>query len=505
MRVSLMVLLVLAGCKPESTVNDVEPSNVAIQTTETETPLGDSSEAQDDSTNRQDRDELERELWQLAFDESWDRTKLNDSLRAMIKSQDLRYVQSLQEVLVEFDRRRNSYLDQQQEWVRDLSPEFKDPRISKVPWYSLPGYDENYGQPGFKVEQYAEILDFLTAMRRIEGIDDPLKVSIVDATVNNEWPTLPRVTLLFQNVDSSKRSFELNLAPSYFEIELRNDNTQQLKRLEILPHRRGVGSGYGPLQHFEGQILELPLSDYTTELEPGEYSISVHCRPAGSMRPGADFAYQSKVSWFDVSPRYVYQSDSEAEEIRALLKAIDRSKPPVLIDRETSIGEAYGLWATRAIPVESPVGRILIQGWSAVPILLEELRDTNLSLQERSHTLAFLYSITGQLSPLHERSIRNGVAQPRQAPALGPFVLVSSYFGFNDTENLLAPHARVVRVGFDEPPDESERESVLILNDTEQQELVDHWLRISEYIEVVVPVSTPQNIPEGFGRGKGFF
>ncbi|MFK7820844.1 MAG: hypothetical protein AB8G99_19175 [Planctomycetaceae bacterium] len=91
----------------------------------------------------------------------------------------------------------------------------------------------------------------------------------------------------------------------------------------------------------------------------------------------------------------------------------------------------YGLCE---IPVSDPLAKILIAKWHAVPVLLNELDNADNAPQYIAHTLAMLYSSTGQVDPrwpdgkaIRATGFRILLGDPSGPSALGPFLEYGSY------------------------------------------------------------------------------
>lgn len=365
----------------------------------------------------------------------------------------------------------------------------------------------------------------MTGYRRLRGEDDPLHVSVIekpgsaiamvsaDAEFSSLWPNFPSLQLFVQNVDPSRQSFVVGIETEAIRGRVTKvDSEDAIQRLGPRGGRQVLQQG-GELSFREFEVYPIDLADNYYVPNPGMYELKID-----------DFQARTSVR-FEIFPRLIFVNDEEKTAIEKWLGELDRTQMPVLLN------ERYGFWANDRLPLAEPMGKILMSGWKAVPLLLEELKDPSKSARDRAHTLAMLFSITRQVDPrwpdgkpIREFGIVIHVGPGPTGPSpLGPYTEIysyvsGSYFGRGDLvlrsgrgvsgEKAIGvarkgrkaaskPIARDPSTGLIPPPGASfeERDYPGLHVDAKAQEpLIRKWVELSEFIEVN---------PEGYGGTGG--
>jgi hypothetical protein len=126
-------------------------------------------------------------------------------------------------------------------------------------------------------------LGTLTALRRMQGMPDPLAVLVVGhGPVSCKNGRLPTLNVLLVNLDREKTPFDVQLGgddrsgrKARWRVEVVNvEGTTMPIVAEAGPIRGGLSS-WGALKYGESWRAELPLGDYIAPLPPGTYTARV--------------------------------------------------------------------------------------------------------------------------------------------------------------------------------------------------------------------------------------
>lgn len=277
-------------------------------------------------------------------------------------------------------------------------------------------------------------LELVTVLRRLQQRPDPVQVIVHEFDPDDlQWPQLPVLRVSVRNMDTLQQETGFQAGGDYrsgrwarWRIHIRNRVTGQL--MKVLPAPSFIGGGLvvvenrPTLMYGEGWNTRLRVADYVASLDPGDYTLQVLYHNVANIADMADveglICCRSRQIPFSVGERVVWIDRKEQVSIRSQLAKLDRSAHVRMVRGE------YGPWAYEVVPPDSELGRLLSQGWNAVPELLRELNDPQQPDQARVHTLALLYSITGLVDPRSDGSHARRL-WPAAESAIGPYEWLS--------------------------------------------------------------------------------
>jgi tetratricopeptide (TPR) repeat protein len=261
-------------------------------------------------------------------------------------------------------------------------------------------------------------LEILTALRRLQKKPDPLAV-IARGPARREsiFPRLPDFEVALANVDAGKKLVGFTEGGDY------GNGRQDRWRFDV---RDAAGKpvpvkGYfhGPLGSYDGgglyrdANLKFGRSWNTTshmesfiDLAPGDYTLRIqyhdHLIISGFTHLQGLIVFQSEPIRLHVQPRVIDVTKQDRDNARTWVAGIkDKDKLKVMAG-------AYGKDAHKFIAPESPAGKLLTLGWKAVPVLLVELENEELTPGRRAWLLSLLFSITGRNDPRDESGVLPG-------------------------------------------------------------------------------------------------
>ena len=338
----------------------------------------------------------------------------------------------------------------------------------------------------YRLGEFSKNLELLTALRRLQGLPDPVHVSInaIDPGRRLQWPDMPVLKVTVQNVDVLQQTVGFTVAGdnrsgrwARFHVQIKNSDTGEL--LDILPPPSWIGGGIvnNKQLHFrEGWHTKIYVQDYVNTLTPGKYLLKVFYhneRTIDRIRPLTDLIFcESDEYRLLVEDRVIWQSAEERKEIETLLSSIDRTRHTKVITGQ------YGQWAYEHVSPETSFGKILTASWAAVPALLDELQDETQSPMSRAHTLAMLYSITGEVDP-RLGMFEGWTSSATRTSALGPYEsLVQSWSlsshldGESSGSMYTGDFGNVTRVGLPEQKHKDEYPDAEDIYDPNNDELI---------------------------------
>lgn len=357
-------------------------------------------------------------------------------------------------------------------------------------------------------------IELLTALRRLQGKPDPVQVIVTGLAApayTIQWPDMPTAHVSVRNIDTLQEPVRSQFGGNdrsgraeRFKIQVRNIQTGKviLKTLPPPSPTRGGIVGRTTLEFGEGWHTSLPMADFVPQLQPGKYAVRVlyHDWECISDRTTTEdlICCQSREYELTIAPRTVRQTKEEAAAMATLLTQLDRAQHIQIVEAP------YGRWASEFIPPKSVLGKILTAGWDAVPALLDELDNESQTLAERAHTLAMLFSITGQVDPRGD-AIVGGHYFPTDESPIGPFEYLrpgkgvshhsdggrvgsSGSFGFGAWQRVGVPEQE------SQPRNTLHAEPAAMELDSEaQSDLVAQWRQVRKLIKVVEPQQPPRH------------
>lgn len=266
--------------------------------------------------------------------------------------------------------------------------------------WALAGELERVGRLEPIESQMAGALEIRTALRRVQGKPDPLRVRVegpgkLECTI----PRLPDLTvsLVAGTTEAPIRIEEGDGNSGRWRIEATDAGGK------IMPVRDGP------------ETPSAGLVSFTTLQPGGTWGTSLHTREfLDALPPGK---YAIRVLYHDrieidqaAAPHDLILFTSAPVELSVNPLVIDEAHvKPALVHRlvdqtvETHelkvVGGTYGPWAYDLVRPWSAQGELLSLGYPAIPPLLNELADPRLKPDRRAVVLSVLFSLTGQNDP----------------------------------------------------------------------------------------------------------
>lgn len=263
-----------------------------------------------------------------------------------------------------------------------------------------------------EVDRLSNNLELLTALRRVQQKPDPLVIDLqFPDELKGDTRSLPKIAVKLRSADIEQKSLWVcrgrRCHSSHRQAQWRFE-VQRADGVWLDPRRRErafpdirLGGGVkcdGPLLYGETLETELPMGDFVSVSEPGEYTVTLLYHPK---LPIADFEQESPLDRLTIfrsrsfklkvteAPRRVIESSpDDRREAQALIAQLP-DKGVVRIS-----GGHYGERHRNFIPPESAAGRLMLMKWRAVPSLLEALTDKSVSRHQRAWVLVILHKTT---------------------------------------------------------------------------------------------------------------
>ena len=254
-------------------------------------------------------------------------------------------------------------------------------------------------------------LELLTALRRVQGRRDPLRVVLLNpAPLEATFPELPALSVALENADEEDEVFTLSRGGDY------RSGRQARWRLAVhdeggapvpgLPGLMGPGGGLhsrGPFEPGERWTTELRTGRFVELPRPGRYGVQVLYHDQLAIADEADVAGRivsgSEPFTLYWKPRAIELPAADRERARALIAALDPEEAVWLTETP------FGAWDGGAGESTSPSEALYRMGYRALPPLFEALEEPDLEPGRRAWVLALLYSISGLRDPRRERGI----------------------------------------------------------------------------------------------------
>jgi hypothetical protein len=260
------------------------------------------------------------------------------------------------------------------------------------------------GQDSLAEKSDLELL-LLTALRRLQGKDDPLRILIAgSAKVRCDIALPPTVTANVTNLDSGKRSLLLRRRPGVgarFRIDLIDPDGKAVPQIYDLD-TSGLGSfvriGYG-----ESMSVDLGLDSYVRIDRPGTYHMTVLFHPVDEIAFGSGvdglLCSKSIPMTLEVAPILIRSGHEEQSRVAELIRKLPKEgKIRILSGRFNPVMGDF-------VPNASAAGQLKQLERRAIPELLKAANDEYLNPVQRAWVLGLLYGITDHYSPLQEAGI----------------------------------------------------------------------------------------------------
>jgi hypothetical protein len=267
---------------------------------------------------------------------------------------------------------------------------------------------------GHQIESFlsgdASRLEVRTALRRLQNKADPLKVIVKGRhDVECIFPNLPEFDVALTNVDIEEKSVWIKNGGDYrsgrqarwrFEVRDRKECPAPIK----MPRSHEGGGIFGETNLNFDQSWKTALNmNSFLDLEPGDYTVRVQYHDevliSDFMSTIGLMVSQSDPIRLHVQPRVIDVSEQEKKKGKDWLAKMDGHAPLKIV------AGSYSKWDYDFVKPDSAPGALLTLGWKAVPILVDELSNNELTPIKRAWILALLFSITGQNDPRNEHGV----------------------------------------------------------------------------------------------------
>jgi hypothetical protein len=264
-------------------------------------------------------------------------------------------------------------------------------------------------------------LDLLTTLRRIQKRPDPVVVQIAEPLQQVvEFPQRPILNVALFNQDDE--DVQIQLGGNYrsgrqtrWRIEAVDEDGEEMPIWKPAPGGVIEGGlfGRGTLPPHGTWKTNLSAGSYLPALPVGQYTVRVLYHDTKLI------AYDTNVSdlilcssppiHLTVKPLRVALSAADDAEIKSDVRRIEDTPAKIIV-------HGYGEWAHRFVRPDSGRGRILSKGMRAVPVLLDMLRERELSVKQRAEILCLLFSLTGENDPRYVSGPVIGAYEAAQKP-----------------------------------------------------------------------------------------
>ena len=266
----------------------------------------------------------------------------------------------------------------------------------------------------FAAADVTHTLETLTALRRVQGKGDPVRVEVAGpAEVRSVFPALPRLDVSLVNCDVGGEAVPFTRGGDYrsgrqarWRVEARDEAGTPLP---VRGPGFGMGGGLfsiGRLGPGEKWGTSLAVESFVPALPPGRYTLRVlyHDSVCLADEPAVDglIVCASGPLTLTVAPLVFAEDEVDAGKVGDLLGAFDDKR------RLKVVAGTYGAWAHDLVPPGSPQGKLLALGLPAVPPLLDALDDPELTPSRRAVVLSLLFSLTGQNDPRDAAGVLGG-------------------------------------------------------------------------------------------------
>jgi hypothetical protein len=253
-------------------------------------------------------------------------------------------------------------------------------------------------------------LEWLTALRRVQGKADPLALVIQpESVLEATFPDTPVVAFALKNVDVGAESFAVTEGGSYRSGRFARCNVLALAPGgETLPPREwgsGMGGGMSGRETLApGESLDgaLALGDYVTLAQPGAYRVRIRYHDQEDIDSVADLrgmiVSTSEEFRVQIRPRRIELTQARLDELCGWIRAIDAQKPVALVSGHWHPGMGFNGAAV------DPEDKLFRAGWEAVPALYAAMQDKAAEPERRAWVFGMLWNILGMENPGDEEN-----------------------------------------------------------------------------------------------------
>lgn len=254
-------------------------------------------------------------------------------------------------------------------------------------------------------------LEMLTALRRLQRKPDPLAVLLApDAVLDVVSPDTPQVRFEVKNVDSGGLSFEVAQGGSYRSGRFARCSVEAIRADGTRLPPRAWGAGFGGGMYSTPRLepgksigYAIVLGDYVELSMPGVYRVRIHYHDKEDIDYVHDLegwiVSSSSEFFVRVLPRTIALAKTRHDEIRGWIRAIDATKPVMLVRSHWNEGLSFEGEAV------TPEDKVFRAGWIAVPALFEAIEDPALERERRAWALGMLWNILGLDDPATAQTV----------------------------------------------------------------------------------------------------
>jgi hypothetical protein len=306
-------------------------------------------------------------------------------------------------------------------------------------------------------------LELLTTLRRAQAKPDPLQIDVGEAEeIETIFPRSPTIKVSLVNRDFEKKPVGFKEGGDYrsgrqerWRFDVRDAKGNPVPVKPTAGTRGGIYV-HGTLKFGESWDTVLNTQRFI-DLRPGDYVVFIEYHDyqeiASIPNTAGLIVCRSEPFKLHVQPRVIDVTRQDREATKVALASLDE-KGRVLILEGTYTKADHDF-----IKPTSGAGRILTQGWKAVPSLLDELNDPKLTPRRRAWVLGLLFSITSWHDPQDEDDVL-----PSYESRSASWVVPGSVGGIG-----LGGSVQVSRDKIDE---------------AKQKEFADRWKSFREYVIV---------------------
>ncbi len=281
-----------------------------------------------------------------------------------------------------------------------------------------------------------------TALRRLQGKPDPMMVVVMNPKrpnprsrsvkkLGSNYPELPFLEVALKNQDKARESLGYQQLGDYrsgrqtrWRIELHDSNGKPVE--PITTTERSMDGGMtsratlDPKGTWETRLV---LSRYIQPLAPGKYTLRVlyhdHLDIANQPSNEGLVLSASQEVAFEWKARRLKVSSGQRKKTDRLVDELIEGRTVQLTER------TYREGTKLADKPETPFEKLYDMGHQALPSLIDRLRDSSLSGEDRAWLFAMLYSLTGLNDPRVHKGVLSGyefVMAPTGSPTTGGII-----------------------------------------------------------------------------------
>jgi len=261
-------------------------------------------------------------------------------------------------------------------------------------------------------------LEILTALRRVQGLPDPLCITVSKPPLEASFPRLPVYLVRIENVDVEGESVWFTDGGNHhggrrarWRMDVTDSNGKSIGIRESWPSGGGGTSLSRALEKGEcwgrrhpdaepddvPDPVPLPAEHYVELFEPGEYTVRIQYhneKPIAAELDVSELVLTTSAPLrFQYRPLSVELGPSTRQRIKEMVDQVLREPLILLFDRP------YDPTMKFFGEPSSGCEALFRCGWQALPVLVETLDAAGCTAHQRAWMLAMLYNITGLLDP----------------------------------------------------------------------------------------------------------